>query len=63
MQVFDFSNQHSAACGFSDAPIFAGPEVNFDWAVGDDAVFTLRHVNLRETQLGDKELSTSLDIK
>ena len=63
VEVFDPSDFHSATCGLRNAAIFAGPEVDLDWAIGNDTVLVLRDMNFGETKLGREELSTSLDVK
>lgn len=63
VQPFDCLDLHSAACCFRNVPICAGPEVNLDRTVGNNAVLTLGYMYFAETELGRKELGTSLDIK
>ena len=63
VQVFDSLDLHSATCGFRNAAIIAGPEVDSDWAIGNDAVLALRYMHFGEAKLGREELDTSLDIK
>ena len=63
MQAFDSLNLYSATCGFRDVPIGAGPEMDLDWTVGDNAVLTLGDVDFGEAEPGREELGTSLDIK
>jgi hypothetical protein len=63
VEVFDFSDLHSTTGGFRNTPIFAGPEVDFDRAIRDDAVLALDYMHFGEAKLGRKELGTSLNIK
>lgn len=63
MQLFDHLDFYPASCCFRNAPIFAGPEVNFYCAVGNNAVLTLGHMHFAETQLGNEEFGTSLYIE
>lgn len=63
MQFFDRLDFHPASCCFRNVPIFAGPEVNFYCAAGNNAVLTLGHMHLAETQLGNEEFCASLYIE
>jgi hypothetical protein len=63
VQALDCSHLHPATRGLRNAAICAGPEVNLNRAVGDDAIGVLSHVDLREAQLGGEEIRTSLDIE
>ena len=63
VEVFDSSDLHSTTGDLRNAPIFAGPEVDFDWAIGNDAVLALDYMHFGEAKLGREELGTSLDIK
>ena len=63
VQAFDSLNLHSAPCGFCNVAIGAGPEVDLDRAVGNDAVLPRSYMILGEAKLGREELGTSLDIK
>ena len=63
VEVFDSLDLYSTTCGFRNAAIIAGPEVDSDWAIGNDAVLTLDHMHFSEAKLGREELGTSLDIK
>ena len=63
VQAFDSLNLHSAPCGFRNVAISAGPEVDLDRAVGNDAVLSLSYMIFGEAKLGHEELGTSLDIK
>ena len=63
VEVFDSSDLHSTTGGFRNASIFAGPEVDFDWAIGNDAVLALDYMHFGEAKLGREELCTSPDIK
>ncbi len=63
VEVFDSLDLHSATRGFRNAAIVAGPEVDSDWTIGNDAVLALDYMHFGEAKLGREELRTSLDIK
>ena len=63
VEVFDPSDFHSATCGLRNAAIFAGPEVDLDWTIGNRTVLVLDDMNFSEAKLGREELSTSLNVK
>ena len=63
VQELDPSHLHPATRGFRDVPICAGPEVNLNRPIGNDAIAALSHMDFHEAQLEGEELCTSLDIK
>ena len=63
VQAFDSLNLHSATRGFRNVAIVAGPEVDLDRPIGNDAVLSLGYIDFGEPKLGREELGTSLDIK
>jgi hypothetical protein len=63
VETFDPLNLYPASRGFRDVAIVAGPEVDLDRAVGNDAVLTLGYVDPCEAKLRTEEGDASLDVK
>lgn len=63
VQTLNPSHLNPATRGFRDVPICAGPEVNLNRPICNDAIAALSNMDFHEAQLDSEELCTSFDIK